>query len=37
VPKLLDAGNNRDVSPPAPPNALFLDAVEYPPELYVAT
>ena len=37
VSKLLDAGNNREVSPPAPPNALFLDAVKYPVELYVAT
>jgi tRNA pseudouridine38-40 synthase len=36
VMKLLDAKDNDDVSPPAPPNALFLDAVQYPKELYVA-
>ena len=36
VDKLLDATDNQDVSPPAPPNALFLDAVTYPRELYVA-
>ena len=34
---LLDAPDNRDVSPPAPPHALFLDRVEYPPDLYAAT
>lgn len=33
---LLAAGDNRDVSPPAPPNALFLDAVSYPRELYAS-
>jgi tRNA pseudouridine38-40 synthase len=33
--KLLDAKDNTDVSPPAPPHALFLDAVRYPPELYI--
>lgn len=32
---LLDARDNREVSPPAPPNALFLDAVTYPAELYL--
>jgi tRNA pseudouridine38-40 synthase len=36
VPKLLDARDNQNVSPPAPPHALFLDRVEYPKELYVA-
>jgi tRNA pseudouridine38-40 synthase len=36
VPTLLGATDNQHVSPPAPPHALFLDAVEYPPELYVA-
>ena len=33
---LLAADNNEDVSPPAPANALFLECVRYPPELYVA-
>jgi tRNA pseudouridine38-40 synthase len=33
--KLLDAPDNQAVSAPAPANALFLDAVEYPAELYV--
>jgi tRNA pseudouridine38-40 synthase len=33
---LLDATDNDDVSPPAPANALFLEAVQYPAELYVA-
>ena len=37
IPKLLDARDNEDVSPPAPAHALFLDAVSYPKELYVAT
>jgi tRNA pseudouridine38-40 synthase len=37
VSKLLDASDNQDVSAPAPANALFLDAVEYPAELYVGT
>jgi tRNA pseudouridine38-40 synthase len=32
---LLDAEDNHEVSPPAPPRALFLDAVEYPRELYL--
>jgi tRNA pseudouridine38-40 synthase len=36
VPRLLAASDNQDVSAPAPPHALFLDAVEYPQELYVA-
>jgi tRNA pseudouridine38-40 synthase len=35
VQSLLGAVDNRDVSPPAPANALFLDAVKYPAELYV--
>jgi tRNA pseudouridine38-40 synthase len=35
VHSLLGATDNRDVSPPAPANALFLDSVKYPPELYV--
>jgi len=36
VAELLDSHDNEDVSQPAPPNALFLEAVQYPPELYVA-
>ena len=32
---LLTADDNRAVSAPAPPHALFLDRVEYPRELYV--
>ena len=34
LPRLLDAADNRDVSPPAPANALFLDGVTYPTDLY---
>jgi tRNA pseudouridine38-40 synthase len=37
VAKLLEASDNQDVSPPAPANALFLDAVHYPADLYVVT
>ena len=33
---LLLAPDNRKVSPPAPPHALFLEAVEYPAALYLA-
>jgi tRNA pseudouridine38-40 synthase len=33
---LLRAGDNADVSPPAPPHALFLDRVHYPADLYLA-
>jgi tRNA pseudouridine38-40 synthase len=32
---LLEAGDNRAVSPPAPANALFLDHVAYPRDLYL--
>jgi tRNA pseudouridine38-40 synthase len=32
---LLAASDNQGVSPPAPAHALFLDAVIYPPELYL--
>jgi tRNA pseudouridine38-40 synthase len=32
---LLQSANNQAVSPPAPPNALFLESVEYPRELYM--
>jgi tRNA pseudouridine38-40 synthase len=35
VAALLEASNNRGVSPPAPPHALFLDHVEYPRSLYL--
>ncbi|MGQ0539075.1 MAG: tRNA pseudouridine(38-40) synthase TruA [Gemmatimonadaceae bacterium] len=35
VARLLDAGSNDDVSPPAPAHGLFLDSVAYPSELYV--
>lgn len=35
VARLLDAADNSEVSPPAPPHALFLDRVSYPPELYL--
>jgi tRNA pseudouridine38-40 synthase len=35
IARLLDAPDNRDVSAPAPAHALFLDAVGYPPELYI--
>lgn len=34
IPRLLDAPDNHDVSPPAPAHALFLDEVTYPRELY---
>jgi tRNA pseudouridine38-40 synthase len=33
--RLLRASDNSEVSPPAPPHALFLDAVRYPRELYL--
>jgi tRNA pseudouridine38-40 synthase len=33
---LLAATDNRDVSPPVAPHALYLEAVEYPPSLYLA-
>lgn len=33
---LLTAGDNREVSPPAPAHALFLEAVRYPRDLYAA-
>jgi tRNA pseudouridine38-40 synthase len=32
---LLEAADNRDVSPPVPPHALFLESVEYPRSLYL--
>ena len=36
IEQLLRADDNRDVSPPAPPHALFLEEVTYPRELYLA-
>ena len=35
VRQLLDAADNREVSPPAPPHALFLERVDYPRHLYL--
>jgi tRNA pseudouridine38-40 synthase len=35
--RLLRADDNRDVSPPAPPHALYLERVEYPRDLYLTT
>ena len=35
VARLLAASDNAEVSPPAPPHGLFLDAVEYPSTLYL--
>lgn len=35
VARLLAAGDNSEVSPPAPPHALYLDAVRYPADLYL--
>jgi len=37
VRRLLDAADNREVSPPAPAHALFLERVEYPADLYLDT
>lgn len=34
--RLLSAGTNDEVSAPAPAHALFLEAVTYPPDLYLA-
>jgi tRNA pseudouridine38-40 synthase len=34
LPRLLEAADNNEVSSPAPPHALFLDAVTYPRDLY---
>ena len=35
IPALLAAADNSEVSPPVAPHALFLEAVEYPAELYL--
>ena len=37
VRQLLGSGDNHEASPPAPAHALYLDKVEYPPELYLQT
>jgi tRNA pseudouridine38-40 synthase len=37
IDRLLVAINNDEVSPPAPPHALFLDRVTYPSDLYLPT
>lgn len=37
IAELLESGDNHDASPPAPAHALYLESVEYPPELYLAT
>lgn len=37
VARLLAASDNREVSAPAPPHALYLERVEYPSDLYLAT
>jgi tRNA pseudouridine38-40 synthase len=34
---LLGAADNGGVSPPAPPHALYLERVDYPPDLYLLT
>ena len=34
LPRLLAADSNREVSAPAPPHALYLDAVRYPADMY---
>ena len=36
IAELLESGDNHDASPPAPAHALYLESVEYPPELYLA-
>jgi tRNA pseudouridine38-40 synthase len=35
IPRLLEAGDNHEVSAPAPPYGLYLEKVEYPRELYL--
>lgn len=37
VVRLLAAADNRDVSPPAPAHALYLEAVRYPADLYLSS
>jgi tRNA pseudouridine38-40 synthase len=37
LPRLLAAGDNSEVSAPAPAHALFLDAVRYPADLYLTS
>ena len=36
ISELLASGDNKGVSPPAPAHALYLERVEYPPELYLS-
>jgi tRNA pseudouridine38-40 synthase len=36
ISELLSSGDNKGVSPPAPAHALYLERVEYPPELYLS-
>jgi tRNA pseudouridine38-40 synthase len=37
VARLLQAADNRQVSPPAPAHALYLERVTYPDHLYLST
>ena len=37
IAQLLGDNDNSKVSQPAPPHALFLERVEYPPQLYLET
>jgi tRNA pseudouridine38-40 synthase len=37
ITRLLESGDNHEVSPPAPPYGLYLERVEYPRELYLVT
>jgi tRNA pseudouridine38-40 synthase len=37
ISRLLDASDNREVSPPAPAHGLYLESVEYPTELYLVS
>jgi tRNA pseudouridine38-40 synthase len=37
VARLLEAEDNHEVSPPAPPHGLYLESVEYPSELYLVS
>jgi tRNA pseudouridine38-40 synthase len=36
ISRLLESGDNHEASPPAPAHALYLEAVEYPSELYLS-
>jgi tRNA pseudouridine38-40 synthase len=37
ISRLLESGDNHEVSPPAPAHGLYLERVEYPGELYMVT